>query len=82
MSTNKNQLLHRIRLRIYIPQAPLADTFVRETDWQKEDTLIAQDDLYAQTWDTNFGSSPFDAEHEINNQQDDTVEYEPTPQHE
>ena len=71
LGTSKTQLLHRIRLRIYIPQARLADNFVRETDWQKEDTLIAQDDLYAHTWDINFGSSPFDAEHEINDRQED-----------
>ena len=81
MGTNKTQLLHRIRLCIYIPQAPLADNFVRETDWQKN-TLIAQDDLYAHTWDTNFGSSPFDADHEIKDQQEDIVELEPTSQHE
>ena len=80
MGTNKTQLLHRIRLRIYIPQAPLADNFVRESEWQKEDTLIAQDDLYAHTWDTNFGSSPFDTDHEINDQQEDMVEYEPASQ--
>ena len=78
LGTNKTQLLHRIRLRIYILQAPLADNFVRETDWQKENTVIAQDDLYAHTWDTNFGSGPFDSEHESNDQQEDIVEYEPT----
>ena len=59
-----NQLLHRIRLRRCTPQALLANNFVRETDWQKEDTLIAQVDLNAHNWDTNFGWSPFDAEHE------------------
>ena len=80
MGTNKTQLLHRIRLRIYIPQAPLADNSVTETDWQKEDTVIAQDDLYAHTWDTNLGSSPFDSEHETNDHQEDIVEYEPTSQ--
>ena len=50
------------------------------TEWQKEDTTIAQDDLYAYTWDTNFGGSPFDSEQETHDQQDDIVEYEPTPQ--
>ena len=80
LGTNKTQLLHRIRLRIYIPQAPLADNFVRETEWQKEDTIIAQDDLYAHTWDTNLGGSPFDSEQETHDQQDDKVEYEPTSQ--
>ena len=76
----KTQLLHRIRLRKYTPQAPLAENFVRETDWQKEDTLVSQDDFYAHAWDSNFGSSPFDPDHEVCDQQEDTVEYEPTPQ--
>ena len=48
LGTNKTQLLHRIRLRKFTPQAPLADIFVRETDWQKDDQMpIANDDLYA-----------------------------------
>ena len=80
LCTNKTQLLHRIRLRKYTPQAPLADNFVRETDWQKEDTLVSQDDLYAHAWDSNFGSSPFDPDHEVCDQQEDTVDNEPTPQ--
>ena len=61
LRTNKTQLLHRIRLRKFTPQAPLADIFVRETDWQKDDQMpITNDDLYAQSWNTNFGSNPFD----------------------
>ena len=55
LGTNKTQLLHRIRLRKFTPQAPLADIFVRETDGQKDDQMpIANDDLYAQSWNTNF----------------------------
>ena len=80
LGTNKTQLLHRIRLRKYISQAPLADNFVRETEWQKEDTLISQDDLYAHTWNTNFGPSPFDTTLENCEQQGDTVDYEPISQ--
>ena len=61
LGTNKTQLLHRIRLRKFTPQAPLADIFVRETDWQKDDQMtIANDDLYAQSWNTKFGANPFD----------------------
>ena len=48
LGTNTMQLLHRIRLRKFSPQAPLADIFVRETDWQKDTMPIANDDLYAQ----------------------------------
>ena len=61
LETNKTQLLHRIRLWKFNPKAPLADIFVRKTDWQKDDQMpIAKDDLYAQSWSTNFGSKPFD----------------------
>ena len=60
LGTNKTQLLHRIRLRKFTPQAPLADVFVRGTAWQKDEQMpIANDDLYAQSWNTNFGSNPF-----------------------
>ena len=61
LGTNKTQLLHRIRLRKFTPQAPLADIFVRKSDWQKDDQMaITNDDLFAQSWNTNFGSNPFD----------------------
>ena len=77
LSTNKTQLLHRIRLRKFTPSAPLADNFVRETDWQKDDNIIVtHDDLYAHTWDTNFGTDPFETElPKI--EQDDIQEYIP-----
>ena len=80
LGINKPQILHRIRLRKYIPQAPHADTFVRATERQKEDTLIVKDDMYGHTWDTDFGPCPFDAELKNCDQQEDTVEYEPTSQ--
>ena len=77
LGTNKTQLLHRIRLRKYTPSAPLADNFVGETDWQKEDNIIVtHDDLYAHTWDTNFGTDPFDTELP-DNEQDEIQEYVP-----
>ena len=39
LETNKTQLLHRIGLGKFTSQAPLADIFVRETDWQKDDQI-------------------------------------------
>ena len=78
LGTNKTQLLHKIRLRKFTPQAPLADIFVRETDWQKDDQMpIANDDLYAQSWNTNFGSNPF--EDGPSEYAEDTEETEYTP---
>ena len=77
LGTNKTQLLHRIHLKIFTPSAPLADNFVRETDWQKDDNkTVTHDDLYAHTWDTSFGSNLFDTELP-NNEQDDIQEYVP-----
>ena len=65
-------------MRKFTPQAPLADIFVRETDWQKDDQIpIANDDLYAQSWNTNFGSSPFDDDPVEYSQNNDDTEYIP-----
>ena len=78
LGTNKTQLLHRIRLRKFTPQAPLADIFVRESDWQKDDQMpITNDDLYTQSWNTNFGSSPFDDDPVENSHNNDDAEYTP-----
>ena len=78
LGTNKTQLLQRIRLRKLTPQAPLADIFVRETDWQKDDQMpIANNDLYAQSWNTNFGSNPFDDSPSENSQNTEDTENTP-----
>ena len=62
LGTNETQLLHRIRLKKFTPQAPLADIFVRESDWQKDDQIhVAHDDLYAQSW--NHGTQTLDLTH-------------------
>ena len=77
LGTNKTQLLHRLRLRKFTPSAPLADNFVSETDWQTDDNIrVTHDDLYAHTWDTNFGTNPFDTELP-DTEQDDIQEYVP-----
>ena len=76
--TNKAQLLHRIRLRKFTPQAPLAVIFVRESDWQKDYQMtVAHDDLYAQSWNTNFGPNPFEDGPPDYTQNNDNVQYVP-----
>ena len=76
LGTNKTQLLHRIRLRKFTPHAPLADIFVRESDWQKDDQMpVAHDDLYAQSWNTNFGPNPFKDSPPDHTQNTDDIEY-------
>ena len=78
LGTNKTQLLHRIRLRKFTPQTPLADIFVRESDWQKDDQMpVAHDDLYAQSWNTNFGPNPFEESPPDYTHNTDDIEYVP-----
>ena len=78
LGTNKTQLLHRIRMRKFTPQAPLADIFVRESDWQKDDQMsVAHDDFYAQSWKTNIGPNPFEEKPPDVTLNDDDVEYVP-----
>ena len=78
LGTNKTQLLHRIRLKKFTPQAPLADILVRETDWQKDDQMpVAHDDIYAQSWNTNFGPNPFEDKPPDYVQHTEDIEYVP-----
>ena len=61
----------------FTPSAPLADNFVRKTDWQKDDHIsVTHDDLFALTWDTNFSTNPFDIE-PPDHEQDDIQEHVP-----
>ena len=84
LGTNKTHLLHQIRLRKFTPQSPLADIFVREKDLQKDNQMpIEHDDLYAQTWNTNFGPNPFDDNPPEYSQNVEDIEYLPItePEH-
>ena len=74
-ATNKKQLLHRISMRKFTSQAPLADIFVHGTDWQKDDQMPKEhDELYAQSWNTNFGPNSFEDESPR-----EDIEYLPIP---
>ena len=58
LSTNinlKTQILHRIRLKKFVPNQPLEDNFREERLLPDEEIVIPQDDLYTITWETNFG---------------------------
>ena len=65
-------------MRKFTPQAPLADIFVRESDWQKDDQMpVTHDDLYAQSWNTNFGPNPFEESPPDYTKITDDIEYVP-----
>ena len=56
INTNKTQILHRIRLKKFIPTKPITDSYQNEQLQQDNDITIPQDDLYALTWETDFGN--------------------------
>ena len=55
INTNKTQILHRIRLKKFVPNHPLDDNFREQQLQPYEEIAIPQDDLYTVTWETNFG---------------------------
>ena len=70
LGTNKTQILHRIRLRKFTPTQTLSDIIVSQTDWERdEEIVVPQDDLYAITWETNFGDPPFESTNTQNSEE-------------
>ena len=55
INTNKTQILHRIRLKKFVPNQPLEDKFQEPPLQPDEEIIIPQDDLYVITWETDFG---------------------------
>ena len=55
INTNKTQILHRIRLKKFVPIQPLEDNFQEQRLQPDEEIVIPQDDLYIMTWETDFG---------------------------
>ena len=61
LGNNQNPIATPNSFTKITPQSPLADIFVRETDWQKDDQMpIMHDDRYTQSWNTNFGPKTFE----------------------
>ena len=55
INTNKTQILHRIRLKKFVPNQPLEDNFREQRLQPDEEIVIPQDDLHIITWETDFG---------------------------
>ena len=55
LNTNKPQILHRIRLKKFVSNELLEDSYRDERLKPDEKIIIPQDDLYITTWETNFG---------------------------
>ena len=54
LNTNKTQILHRIRLKKFVPNAPLEDEYKEEKLQPDEEIIIPQDDLYTISWEADF----------------------------
>ena len=58
INTNKTQLLHRIRLKKFVPNQTLEDNFREQRLQPDEEIVIPQDDFYTIRWETDFGEQP------------------------
>ena len=54
LNTNKRQILHRIRLKKFVPNLPLEDKYKEEKLQPNESIIIPQDDLYTISWEADF----------------------------
>ena len=54
LNTNKTQILHRIRLKNFVPNAPLEDKYDGEKLQPDNEIVIPQDDLYSISWEVDF----------------------------
>ena len=54
LNTNKTQILHRIRLKKFIPNAPLEDKYDGEKLQPDNEIVVPQDDLYTISWEVDF----------------------------
>ena len=55
INTNKTQMLHRIRLKKFVPNQLLEENFREQRLQPDEEIVIPQGDLYIVTWETDFG---------------------------
>ena len=54
LNTNKTQILHRIRLKKFVPNAPLEDKYKHEKIQPDDKIVIPQEDLYTTSWEVDF----------------------------
>ena len=54
LNTNKTQILHRIRLKKFVPNTPLEDKYKEEKLQPDDEIILPQDDLYTIAWEADF----------------------------
>ena len=83
LNTNKTQILHRIRLKKFVPNAPLEDKYDGEKLQPDNEIVVPQDDLYTISWEVDFEYELFEPRKEdwtdvatrrLTDAEDDSVE--------
>ena len=54
LNTNKTQILHRIRLKKFVPNTPLEDKYKKERLQPDDEIIVPQDKLYTIAWEADF----------------------------
>ena len=66
LNTNKTQILHRIRLKKFVPNTPLEDKYFKEKLQSDDEIVIPQDDLYTISWEADFDYQVFEQRRDDN----------------
>ena len=64
--TNKTQILHRIRLKKFVPNTPLENKYSKEKLQPDDETVIPQDNLYTISWEADFDYQDFELKQDDN----------------
>ena len=61
LRTNKTQVLHRKRLRLFTPRQPIPDIQPTSQKWKPDpEVIIKHDDLCARAWESEYETLVFD----------------------
>ena len=61
LGTNKTQILHRMKLRLFTPRQPIPDVQTTAQEWKPDpEVIIEHDDLYARAWESEYETPIFD----------------------
>ena len=60
LNANKTQILHCIRLKKFVPNAPLEDKYDDEKLQPDNEIVVPQDDLYTISWEVDFENESFE----------------------
>ena len=66
LNTNKTQILHRIRLKKFVPNTPSEDKYAKEKLQPDDEIIIPQDDLYTISWEADFDYHVFEPRRDDN----------------